>query len=66
MKQLSSFMVLSINGGYRISYTYDIIDPETGDLLDTNKKESFFVTTKEVSDAIESIQGYIRQNKLSD
>ena len=66
MKQLSSFMVLSINGGYRISYTYDIIDPETGDLLDTNKKESFFVTTKEVSDAIESIQDYIRQNKLSD
>lgn len=59
-------MVLSINGGYRISYTYDIIDPETGDLLDTNKKESFFVTTMEVSDAIESIQGYIRQNKLSD
>ena len=43
MKQLSSFMVLNIDGGDRVSYTYNEIDDNTGEPLSQNKKENFWV-----------------------
>lgn len=66
MKQLSSFMVLNVNGGDRVSFTYDTIDPETGDLIDSNTKESFFVVDEGLRAHINSIRDYIRENKLAD
>lgn len=66
MKQLSSFMVLSVNGGDRISYTYDEIDPDTGDLISSNNKESFFVVNANVRGHINSIRNFIANNKLSE
>ena len=65
MKQLSSFMVLNVNGGDRISYTYDEIDGETGDVISTNNKESFFVVDSELRESIEDVRGYIREHKLA-
>ena len=47
MKQLSSFMVLNIDGGDRVSYTYNEIDDNTGEPLSQNKKENFWVVDKE-------------------
>ena len=66
MKQLSSFMVLSVNGGDRISYTYDEIDPDTGDLISSNNKESFFVVNSNLRSHINSIRNFIANNKLSE
>lgn len=66
MKQLSSFMALSVNGGDRISYTYDTIDDETGDVEATNTKESFFAIDQTLRGHIEAIRDYIRDNKLSE
>jgi hypothetical protein len=66
MKQLSSFMVLNVNGGDRVSYTYDVIDNETGDLISTNNKESFFVVDSDLRATIEDVRDYIRENRLSD
>jgi len=43
MKQLSSFMVININGGDRISYTYDEVNDETGEPVSQNNKKSFYV-----------------------
>ena len=65
MKQLSSFMVLNVNGGDRISYTYDEIDGETGDVISTNNKESFFVVDSELRESIEDVRDYIREHKLA-
>lgn len=65
MKQLSSFMVLEVNGGDRISFTYDVIDDE-GNLTDSNRKESFFVIDDDVKSHIESIRSFIRKNKFKD
>ena len=65
MKQLSSFMVLNVNGGDRISYTYDEIDGETGDVISTNNKESFFVVDSELRESIEDVRGNIREHKLA-
>lgn len=66
MKQLSSFMALNVNGGDRISYTYDTVDAETGDLIDTNTKESFFVVDEALRGHIDAIRAYIREHKLAD
>ena len=65
MKQLSSFMALNVNGGDRISYTYDTIDADTGDVIDTNTKESFFVTDNTLRAHVEAIRDYIREHKLT-
>lgn len=65
MKQLSSFMVLNVNGGDRVSYTYDEIDADTGDVISTNNKESFFAVDGGLRSDIESIRDYIREHKLS-
>lgn len=64
VKQLSSFMALSVNGGDRVSFTYDEIDADTGDLIDGNKKESFFVVDEELRGKINAIRNYIREHKL--
>lgn len=66
MKQLSSFMALAVNGGDRISYTYDEIDESTGDLVSTNNKESFFVVDEGLRTHLNAIRDYIRQNRLSE
>lgn len=66
MKQLSSFMVLSVSGGDRISYTYDTINGETGDVEASNTKESFFVVDETLRAHIDAIRDYIREHKLTD
>ena len=66
MKQLSSFMALNVNGGDRISYTYDVIDGQTGDVVDTNIKESFFVVDDELRGHVDAIRDYIREHKLAE
>ena len=66
MKQLSSFMLLNVNGGDRLSYTYDIIDEETGNPIKSNVKESMYVVMPELKEYIEAIKDYLRNNKLND
>lgn len=65
MKQLSSFMALAVNGGDRISYTYDTIDGETGDVIDSNFKESFFVVDEGLRAHVDAIREWIREHKLA-
>lgn len=64
MKQLSSLMVLNIDGGDRVSYTYNEINETTGDLISSNNKGSFCVVDDELSGHVEAIRNYIRRNKL--
>lgn len=66
MKQLSSFLVLNVNGGDRVSYTYDNIDDSTGELVGSNEKETFYVVDEGLRGHIDSIRDYIRENKLGD
>ncbi len=65
MKQLSSFLALAVNGGDRVSFTYEEINDETGNIESSNNKESFFVVDGELRSHIEAIRDYIRDNKLS-
>ena len=65
-KQLSSFMVLNVDGGDRVSYTYDEIDSENGEPISKNNKKNFYAVTLEIKEHIEAVREYIRENKLSD
>ena len=64
IKQLSSFLALNVSGGDRVSYTYDEIDAESGELVDSNVKKSFFVTDETLRAKLNEIRDYIRENKL--
>lgn len=66
IKQLASFAVLSVNGGDRISYTYDEIDAETGDVVSANNKGSFFAVDPALKGKITQIRNYIAEKKLSE
>ena len=66
LKQLSSFMVLNVNGGDRISYTFDEIDSETGEPISMNNKASFFVVNEALREHINAIRNYIRNEKLTE
>ena len=66
IKQLASFAVLNVNGGDRVSYTFDEIDAETGDLISPNNKGSFFVVDSALKSKITSIRNYIAENKLAE
>ncbi len=65
IKQLASFAVLNVNGGDRVSYTFDEIDAETGDMISSNNKGSFFVVDSALRSKITDIRNYIIENKLS-
>lgn len=65
MKQLSGFMVLSINGGDRVSYTFDEINDTTGEPISTNNKQSFFVVDQEMAAAVDVIRKKLRE-RLAD
>ena len=65
IKQLASFAVLNVNGGNRISYTYDEINGETGEIISGNNKGSFFVVDSNLMVNIDNIREYIRNKKLN-
>lgn len=66
IKQLASFAVLNVNGGSRVTYTYDEIDAETGDLVSSNNKGSFYAVDSKLKGNITAIRNYISDNKLAE
>lgn len=66
IKQLASFAVLNVNGGQRISYTFDEIDAETGDVISSNQKGSFYVVDDTLKSEIEDVRAYIQEHRLNE
>ena len=66
IKQLASFAVLNVNGGNRVTYTYDEIDADTGEMISSNNKGNFFAVDADLKSDIEQIRNYIINNKLSE
>lgn len=66
MKQLSSFMVLNIDGGDRVSYTYNEIDDNTGEPISRNNKGNFYVVDNELKEHVKAIRDFIKDTKLND
>lgn len=66
IKQLASFAVINVNGGQRVTFTYDEIDPDTGDVISQNNKGNFYAVDQTLLQSIESIRSYIQEHKLSE
>lgn len=64
MKVLTSFSVIKMSEGLRISYTYTEIDAETGITINNNVQESRFVVQEELKTSSNSIMTYIENNFL--
>lgn len=64
IKQLASFAVLNVNGGDRVTYTYDEVDANTGDMISSNNKGSFVAVDDTLKSDIAKIRGFIQENKL--
>lgn len=65
INQLSSFMVLNIDGSDRVSFTFNTID-ETGEIISRNNKKNFIVVDQKLASHINAIRKYIREQKLTD
>lgn len=66
MKILSSFAVLNIDGSDRVSFTYDVVNENTGDPESRNNKGNFYVVDETLKEHIEAIRDYIKQNRLNE
>ena len=64
MKVLTSFSVIKMSEGLRISYTYTEIDSETGITINNNVQESIFVVQEELKTNSNNIMTYIENNFL--
>lgn len=63
--ELNSFMILSINGTDKISYTYTEFD-NNGNQISCNNKRTFNVDNNSpLQNHIAEIKKYIKENKLS-
>jgi hypothetical protein len=59
-------MVLNIDGGDRVSYTYNEIDDNTGEPIRRNNKGNFYVVDDELKGHIDAIRNFVKDNKLND
>lgn len=66
IKQLASFAVISVNGGQRVTFTYDEINPDTGDVISQNNKGNFYAVDQTLLKNIDDIKSYIVEHKLSE
>jgi hypothetical protein len=58
MKKITGFAVIKDNVGNRITYTYTEIDDQ-GNIIDSNKKESFVVMDTETEGIIKELEEVI-------
>lgn len=65
MKILTSFSIIKMSEGLRLSYTYTEINPETGVTINNNVQESRFVVQEELKNGANDIMSYIEANFLS-
>ncbi|MDY3372362.1 MAG: hypothetical protein SOX50_03725 [Terrisporobacter othiniensis] len=64
MKILTSFSVIKMSEGLRISYTYTEIDGKTGVTINNNVQESRFIVQEELKNSSNNIMAYIENNFL--
>lgn len=66
IKRLTGIAVINRAEGKRIAYTYSELDPNTGDIIQDNVKNSFIVLDDEFLKAIKSVEDYVKEYKLKE
>lgn len=64
MKNLTGFAVINNRNGKMVSYTYDVVD-EKGNIVDSNKKESYVVLDEETKTAVEGLEQLV-ENRMNE
>ena len=64
MKVLTSFSVIKMSEGLRLSYTYTEIDSNTGMAINNNIQESRFIVQEELKTPCNDVMKYIQENFL--
>ncbi|SFJ26047.1 hypothetical protein SAMN02910355_1843 [Terrisporobacter glycolicus] len=64
MKVLTSFSVIKMSEGQRISYTYTEINANTGEVINNNAQESRFIVQDELKTDANNIMTFIENNFL--
>lgn len=64
MKVLTSFSVIKMSEGQRISYTYTEINANTGEVINNNKQESRFIVQEELKSNANNIMTFVENNFL--
>ena len=65
MKILRAFQVINRDGMFSVSSTYNEVDGQ-GNITQHNEKDSFIAVDTTLQEHIEAIEGYIRENRLTD
>ena len=63
MNVLRGYQVINKDGGYSVGSTYNVVD-QAGEIVEPNKKDSFFAVVEELIAHIEAIQKYIKEKRL--
>lgn len=66
IKLLIGFLVMSVGGGDRVTYSYSVIDAETGSPLKKQVNKNFYVTDDTVKSAISSIREHIKSARFGE
>lgn len=66
IKRLTGIAVINRAEGKRIAYTYSELDPNTGDIIQDNVKNSFIALDDEFLKAIKSVEDYVKEYKLKE
>lgn len=66
LKRLTSFGVFNTGEGDRISFTFSVINPDTGEVIEQNKKGNFLVLDDGVQGHIDAVRSFIRSRYLEE
>lgn len=66
IKQLASFADIMTNGGHRLTYTFDEINAETGDVISMNNKGNFYAVDETLLSHINAIRTFIQEHRLTE
>lgn len=66
IRRLTGIAVINRAEGKRIAYTYSELDPNTGDIIQDNVKNSFIALDEGLLATIKELETYIKDLKLSD
>ena len=66
VNRLTSFGSFNTGEGQRISYTYSVINAETGEIIEQNKKGNFLVLDSSLQKHITAINNYITEHFLTE
>ena len=65
INRLTSFGSFNTGEGDRISFTYSVIDSDTGQIIEQNKKGNFLVLDDALLNHVNQIRSYIRDRYLT-